>query len=56
MDCRVFPRPMSSHRIPCNLYLFRNESQFTPSCNGESDQLNQSEAVGTPDGDQAECS
>lgn len=32
MDCSVLPRPMSSHRIPCSLYLFRNANQFTPSC------------------------
>lgn len=32
MDCSVLPRPMSSHRIPCSLYLFKKDNQFTPSC------------------------
>lgn len=31
MDCKVFPKPMSSHRIPWSLYLLRNANQFTPS-------------------------
>lgn len=29
-DCSVLPRPMSSHNTPCNLYSYRNRSQFTP--------------------------
>lgn len=33
MDCKVFPKPMSSQRIPWSLYLLRNASQFTPSWN-----------------------
>lgn len=31
MDCSVFPKPMSSHRIPWSLYLLRKANQFTPS-------------------------
>ena len=31
MDCSVFPRPMSSHRMPWSLYLLRKPSQLTPS-------------------------
>ncbi len=39
MDCRVLPRPISSHKIPWSLYLFKNDSQFTPSYKRDQDEL-----------------